>query len=112
MEPKTRLHDGVKISISFCRRSVAHFFQAVIIHNHNHRDKSDTTMASSTATATAPSTLDIPRDGRLRVDGTDPVYGDWRDDLIRDGYAVIKGAIPRERALDYADRMLALIESL
>jgi hypothetical protein len=49
---------------------------------------------------------------RLRVDGTDPVYNDWRDDLIRDGYAVIKGAIPEERALEYASKMYALLESL
>ncbi|GME23959.1 Phytanoyl-CoA dioxygenase [Neofusicoccum parvum] len=31
-------------------------------------------------------------------------YGDWRDDLIRDGYAVVKGAIPYDRALEYRDR--------
>ncbi|CAI6093600.1 unnamed protein product [Clonostachys chloroleuca] len=48
---------------------------------------------------------------RLKVDGTDPKFGDWRDDLIRDGYAVVKGAIPQDRALSYADRMLSLIES-
>lgn len=49
---------------------------------------------------------------RMTMDGTDPKFGDWRDDLLRDGYAVVKGAIPRERALNYADRMYALIESL
>jgi hypothetical protein len=48
----------------------------------------------------------------MKVDGTDPKYGDWRDDLVRDGYAIIKGAIPKERALNYADRMYALAESL
>ncbi|KAI6256225.1 hypothetical protein MCOR19_007294 [Pyricularia oryzae] len=47
----------------------------------------------------------------LKVDGTDPTFGDWRDDLVRDGYAVIKGAVPRENALKYADKMLALVES-
>lgn len=51
--------------------------------------------------------------GRLHVDGTtDPSFGDWRDDLVRDGYAIIKGAVPRDRALNYADRMLSLAESL
>lgn len=49
---------------------------------------------------------------RLRVDGTDPVYGDWRDDLLRDGFAVIKGAIPRERADKYADAMYSWLEGL
>lgn len=47
----------------------------------------------------------------LKVDGTDPTFGDWRDDLVRDGYAVIKGAVPRENALKYADKMLGLVES-
>lgn len=49
---------------------------------------------------------------RIKLDGSDRHYGDWRDDLIRDGYAVIKGAIPRERALSYANRMYGLVESL
>lgn len=28
-------------------------------------------------------------------------FGDWRDDLDRNGYAIIKGAIPLDRAVDY-----------
>ncbi|KAL1636194.1 hypothetical protein SLS58_009888 [Diplodia intermedia] len=31
-------------------------------------------------------------------------HGDWRDDLARDGYAVIKGAIPASRAASYRAR--------
>lgn len=31
-------------------------------------------------------------------------FADWRDDLARDGYAVVRGAVPRERALEYRDR--------
>ncbi|KAK1465065.1 phytanoyl-CoA dioxygenase [Colletotrichum paranaense] len=50
-------------------------------------------------------------DGRMKMDGHDPSYGDWRDDLLRDGYAVIKAAIPRERADGYADKMYGLLES-
>lgn len=49
---------------------------------------------------------------RMRVDGTDPKCGDFRDDLARDGYAVVKGAIPRDRALKYADDMYAWLEGL
>lgn len=45
-------------------------------------------------------------------DGSKPTYGDFRDDLIRDGYAVIKGAIPRERADKYADSMYSWLEGL
>lgn len=40
----------------------------------------------------------------------DAPYGDFRDDLIRDGYAVVKGAIPRDRADSYADRMYTWLE--
>lgn len=39
-------------------------------------------------------------------------YGDWRDDLIRDGYVVVKGVIPKERALAYADETFNYLENL
>jgi hypothetical protein len=48
----------------------------------------------------------------MKIDGTDPVYNDWRDDLIRDGFAVIKGAIPQQRVEKYAEQMYNLLESL
>jgi hypothetical protein len=72
-----------------------------------------TTSTTTAATASQP-TLTLRPDGaeRMKVDGTDRRYGDWRDDLIRDGYAVIKGAIPKERALSYANRFYGLVESL
>ncbi|KAM0544240.1 hypothetical protein ACHAPJ_011929 [Fusarium lateritium] len=38
-------------------------------------------------------------------------YGDWRDDLVRDGYAVVKGAIPRERAEQYGNDILTYLET-
>jgi hypothetical protein len=47
---------------------------------------------------------------RVRLDGTDRVYGDFRDDLVRDGYAVVKGAIPRARAEKYAEEMYGWLE--
>lgn len=49
---------------------------------------------------------------RMRLDGTDPVYGDFRDDLARDGYAVVKGAIAKERALEHASEMHSWLEGL
>lgn len=67
-------------------------------------------MATTTVLQTAP-TLSSPPQKRLKVDSNDGTFGDWRDDLIRDGYAVVKGAVPRERALDYADRMYSYLES-
>lgn len=42
----------------------------------------------------------------------DATYGDWRDDLLRDGFVVVKGAIPKERAEKYQDDMLSYLENL
>lgn len=69
-----------------------------------------TTVAPSTSTVQL--TGSAPEERRLQIDGTDPSYGDWRDDLVRDGYAIIKGAIPAEKVEGYADRMYSLIEGL
>ncbi|TLD14964.1 hypothetical protein PspLS_10836 [Pyricularia sp. CBS 133598] len=38
-------------------------------------------------------------------------FGDWRDDLLRDGYVVVKGAVPRERAEKYAQEMYSWLEN-
>ncbi|KAH7037022.1 uncharacterized protein B0I36DRAFT_237800 [Microdochium trichocladiopsis] len=38
-------------------------------------------------------------------------FGDWRDDLLRDGYVVVKGAVPRDRADRYADAMYSWLEN-
>lgn len=40
------------------------------------------------------------------------VFGDFRDDLLRDGYVVVKGAIPRERADNYSEEMMYYLENL
>lgn len=66
----------------------------------------------STTTKAPTLTLSGVQNQRMKVDGTDVTYGDWRDDLARDGYAVIKGAIPKERADNYADRMFSWLEGL
>jgi hypothetical protein len=50
--------------------------------------------------------------GRMRVDGTDQHYGDFRDDLTRDGFAIVKGAIPREKAVKYSEEMYSWLEGL
>ncbi|KAL4968217.1 uncharacterized protein BDV14DRAFT_197000 [Aspergillus stella-maris] len=47
---------------------------------------------------------------RMRLDGKDPRFGDFRDDLARDGFAVVKGAIAKDRALKYADEMFGWLE--
>ncbi|KAJ5126374.1 hypothetical protein N7526_008551 [Penicillium atrosanguineum] len=50
--------------------------------------------------------------GRLFSQGPDFKYGDFRDDLLQNGYAVVKGAVPRERALKYADDIYQWLEDL
>lgn len=39
------------------------------------------------------------------------VYGDWRDDFFRDGYVVLKNAIPADRAAGYRQKALDWITS-
>ena len=39
-------------------------------------------------------------------------FGDFRDDLQRDGFAVVKGAVPRERADKYAEDMFQWLDDL
>jgi len=48
--------------------------------------------------------------GRLQLDGRPTNYGDFRDALGRDGYAVIKGAVPNHRALAYSDMFYTYLE--
>ncbi|KAL4812252.1 hypothetical protein BDW67DRAFT_178878 [Aspergillus spinulosporus] len=48
--------------------------------------------------------------GRMALDGSPTNYGDFRDALNRDGYAVIKGAIPLGRATKYADEFYSYLE--
>ncbi|GKT51935.1 uncharacterized protein ColSpa_12116 [Colletotrichum spaethianum] len=38
-------------------------------------------------------------------------YGDFRDDLVRDGYVVVKGAVPKERAAKYGEEMMSYLEN-
>ena len=62
-------------------------------------------MSTTTTTTTVPP-------GRLFAHGTDVHYGDFRDDLLRDGVAVVKNAVPRDRALKYADEIHEWLEGL
>jgi hypothetical protein len=49
---------------------------------------------------------------RMALDGSPTNYGDFRDALNRDGYAVIKSAIPLDRATKYADEFYNYLEGL
>jgi hypothetical protein len=52
--------------------------------------------------------------GKLFLRGAreETLFGDFRDDLQRDGFAVVKGALPREKADKYADQMFQWLEDL
>ncbi|KAJ6015937.1 hypothetical protein N7540_010528 [Penicillium herquei] len=66
---------------------------------------------STTATITSTENeLKASSSGAMRMDGTDHGFGDFRDDLTRDGFAVVKGAIAKEKALEYADKMYSWLE--
>lgn len=67
---------------------------------------------STTQVLLTESPLKVVPSPALKLDGTDITYGDWRDDLIRDGFAVVKGAVPRERAELYAAAMFTWLEGL
>jgi hypothetical protein len=68
---------------------------------------------STTVTVTQSQTSQpMQGSGRMRMDGSDQAFGDFRDDLTRDGFAVVKGAIAQEKALKYADAMYTWLEDL
>lgn len=68
-------------------------------------------MASTTETITSGAQYIA---GKLFLRGAkeESSFGDFRDDLQRDGFAVVKGAVPRERADGYAEQMFQWLEDL
>lgn len=69
-------------------------------------------MASTITRPSSTSTRLKATSGRLFSQGTDVHYGDFRDDLLRNGFAVVKGAVARERALGYASDVYQWLEDL
>lgn len=39
-------------------------------------------------------------------------YGDFRDDLVKDGFAIVKGAIPPAKAAAYVEQVHQYLEDL
>jgi hypothetical protein len=75
----------------------------------NYRVISSEAMSTTTTITTA--AIEAPR-GRVFSHGTNVKYGDFRDDLLKNGFAVVKGAVPRDRALGYADAIHEWLEGL
>jgi hypothetical protein len=67
-------------------------------------------MAATAATVTAHSG-ETEKQTTLHLKGSTK-FGDFRDDLARDGYAVIKGAVPRDRAEKYGNNFYEYLENL
>lgn len=36
-------------------------------------------------------------------------YGDWRDDLFREGYAIIPDVISQEKSKEYVEKMVCIL---
>lgn len=70
------------------------------------------TTTEASVTSAPVLTLKPLQTGKLELNGKPTNFGDWRDDLNRDGFAVVKGAIPRDRALAYSDKFYSYIEGL
>jgi hypothetical protein len=68
-------------------------------------------MASTTETITSGAQYVA---GKLFLRGAkdESSFGDFRDDLQNNGFAVVKGAVPRERADQYAEQMFQWLEDL
>lgn len=65
---------------------------------HDIFESTATVATTTTSTATTTTTQD-----KVELDA-------WHRDLLRDGYCVVKGAVPKERALAYADKMFGWLE--
>lgn len=71
---------------------------------------------ASLSSAAAVSDLNPIADESLKLNltgaKTTDKFGDFRDDLARDGYAVVKGAVPRELALATVEKIYQYLEDL
>lgn len=71
---------------------------------------------TTTTTVTAPDTSVLvasvePQNAARKMVSPEVVNEQWYTDLVRDGYAVVKGAVPQERALQYASDMYSYLEN-
>jgi hypothetical protein len=81
--------------------------------NNNSLEYTDPTTAKKTTTCPIKEKLIPQPPGPNQIYKQEGVtYGDWRDDLVRDGYVVVKGVIPKERALAYGDEFFDYLENL
>lgn len=61
------------------------------------------------STQTSTQTFEVEQ---LRLKANNSPVNDWQADLARDGYAIVKGAVAKEKAAEYAERMYRYLEGL
>ena len=86
------------------------YFTSIISRTLNHIPGFHTTLIiftmSFVTTISNPAELETLR---LKASNS-PDVQEWETELARDGYAVIKGAVSKEKAAEYADRMYTYLE--
>ncbi|KAH6657044.1 hypothetical protein BKA67DRAFT_635087 [Truncatella angustata] len=75
---------------------------AVVIESHTYEFKKLGTTEHNAPKPAGPNAL-------FAKEGT--TYGDWRDDLTRDGFVVVKGAVPKDRIEQYGEDMMSYLET-
>lgn len=85
----------------------------VIATDYASAPASTVTVSATKQAQTSPSSL-VPKPAGLHKLFSEKgvTHGDFRDDLIHDGYVVVKGAIPRDRADKYGEEMMSYLENL
>jgi hypothetical protein len=96
----------VRVVTGEARRSPKHSFS--FTSTSDQHDRSSNMVNESKTHEAASSVRSTPV-----LDCLDPNahYGDFRDDLNRDGYAVIKGVLPVQRCNEYIDQIHEWLES-
>jgi hypothetical protein len=69
-------------------------------------------MASLTQTSSAHAITEEKTGPGIRLISGEVNFGDFRDDLARDGFAVVKGAVPRDRTEAYGNKFYDYLEGL
>ncbi|KAK7413275.1 hypothetical protein QQX98_007863 [Neonectria punicea] len=82
-----------------------------MVANSTSREENIVPVAAPAAFKTSTPVTAKPSGQNKLFNDLDTKQGDWRDDLLRDGYCIVKGAIPRERADKYGDEMFNYLET-
>jgi hypothetical protein len=72
---------------------------------------SEVTLAEPKLISTPPGLVAKPSGPNKLFSNPNAKHGDFRDDLLRDGFCVVKGAVPREQADRYAEEMYKYVET-